>query len=312
MFFGRIEITWSNLGFSRTKPLFPDADPEPQDTSQPLNQQYGCGQQARLKKGHYKAMNKGLVAAITAIVEDPPEEDDVEDQPPIHDPVESEDIDNDYKLLPNIALMGYTHLDLKMLDKALCGPNAKEWEEALKYKINQFEKLGTWIMQDLPPGQSAIPCSKVVWVKHSPDSEVQSYRVRIIARGHRQVEGVNYTKTFSAATKMPTVRIILTNTAHQDWEIEHINIKSAYLNALLKEVIYSEQQNHSSVGHFHKDCFVVLEILGLNLWNLKDMYFDILSFNLKKSCDLDKNWADSSQYKMTAHLNGFVAACFEP
>ena len=42
---------------------------------------------------------------------------------------------------------------------------------------------------------------------------------------------------------------------------------------------YSEQQNRSSVGHFHKDCFVVLETLGLNLWNLKDMYFDILSFN---------------------------------
>ena len=28
---------------------------------------------------------------------------------------------------------------------------------------------------------------------------------------------------------------------------------------------YSEQQNCSSVGHFHKDCFVVLEILWLNL-----------------------------------------------
>ena len=28
--------------------------------------------------------------------------------------------------------------------------------------------------------------------------------------------------------------------------------------------IYSEQQNCSSVGHFHKDCFVVLETLGLN------------------------------------------------
>ena len=37
---------------------------------------------------------------------------------------------------------------------------------------------------------------------------------------------------------MLTVYAILTNAAHQDWEIEHINIKSAYLNALLKEEIY--------------------------------------------------------------------------
>ena len=37
---------------------------------------------------------------------------------------------------------------------------------------------------------------------------------------------------------MPTVHVVLENAAHQDWEIEHIDIKSAYLNALLKETIY--------------------------------------------------------------------------
>ena len=47
-------------------------------------------------------------------------------------------------------------------------------------------------------------------------------------------------ETFSAATKMPTVHAILTNIAHQNWEIDHINVKSAYLNASLKQVIYYE------------------------------------------------------------------------
>ena len=32
--------------------------------------------------------------------------------------------------------------------------------------------------------------------------------------------------------------MVLANTAHQDWEIEHVDVKSAYLNALLKETIY--------------------------------------------------------------------------
>jgi hypothetical protein len=62
--------------------------------------------------------------------------------------------------------------------------------------------------------------------------------VRIVAKGHKQVEGINYTETFSAAAKMLTVCVVLANAAHQDWEIEHIDVKSAYLNALLKEVIY--------------------------------------------------------------------------
>ena len=225
----------NTVRFPMSEELQNDPDAEPQDTSQPLNQQYGHGQWARPEKGHYKAINNGLVAAITAIVEDTPEEDDVNDPPSIHDLVKSDDADNNYELLPDIPLMGYTHLDPKMLDEA---PNAKEWEEALKYKKNQLEKLGTWVVKDLPPGQSAILCSEVVQVKHGPDSEVQTYQVRIVAGGHRQFEGVNYTKTFSATTKMPIICIVLTNAAHQDWETEHIDIKIAYLNAPLKEVIY--------------------------------------------------------------------------
>ena len=36
---------------------------------------------------------------------------------------------------------------------------------------------------------------------------------------------------------MLTVCAVLANAAHQDWEIEHIDVKSAYLNAPLKEEI---------------------------------------------------------------------------
>ena len=52
------------------------------------------------------------------------------------------------------------------------------------------------------------------------------------------MEGVNYTETFSAAAKMPTIRAVLANAAHQDWEVKHIDVKSAYLNAPLSETIY--------------------------------------------------------------------------
>ena len=52
------------------------------------------------------------------------------------------------------------------------------------------------------------------------------------------MEGVNYTETFSAAAKMCTVRVVLANAAEQDWEIEHIDVKSAHLNAPLNETVY--------------------------------------------------------------------------
>jgi hypothetical protein len=147
-------------------------------------------------------------------------------------------LDSSYGLPPDIALIAHNRSDPITLDKAMRGPNPKDWQAALDYEISQLEKHGTWVVEDLPKGQTAIPCTGVTRVKRGPDGEVQSYRVRIVAGGHRQVEGVNYTETFSAAAKMPTVRVVLANAAHQNWEIEHIDVKSAYLNAPLKETIY--------------------------------------------------------------------------
>ena len=108
----------------------------------------------------------------------------------------------------------------------------------LDYEIGQLEKLETWDVIDLHQGHTVIPSSEVIKVKRGPNGETLSYQVRIIAGGHRQIKGINYTETFSAAAKMPTVRVVLANAAHQDWEIEHIDVKSAYLNAKLKEIIY--------------------------------------------------------------------------
>ena len=45
------------------------------------------------------------------------------------------------------------HSELKTLDEALQGPQAKEWQRALEYEINQLEKLGAWVVEDLPKGQ---------------------------------------------------------------------------------------------------------------------------------------------------------------
>jgi Reverse transcriptase (RNA-dependent DNA polymerase) len=210
----------------------PDPDLEPQESN---NQQYSCGQHARHKKGHYKAMNEGLVVAITPFVDKIPGNDKAFEE----DVQEDTDYpDNNYDLPPDITLAGYCNTNPKTFDEAIRGPNVKEWEKALAYEISQLEKLETWAVEDLPPGQTVIPCSEVVRVKCSPDGQVQSYRVRIVAGGPRQVEGVNYTETFSAAAKMPTIRIVLANTAYQNWEIEHIDVKSTYLNAPLEEVIY--------------------------------------------------------------------------
>ena len=207
----------------------PDADEAAKNSSDEDPQHHDQPQRSVRFKGTYK----GMTAALALNDQSDTNSSKVE-------------TDNDdggyfnccYNLPPDCAMVGHTWLDPQMLDEALRGPNAKEWQAALDYEINQLQKFGTWVIEDLPKGQTAIPCSEVLLVKQGPSGEVQSYRVRIVAGGHKQVEGVNYTETFSAAAKMPTVQAVLANAAHQNWEIEHIDVKSTYLNAPLSETIY--------------------------------------------------------------------------
>ena len=63
---------------------------------------------------------------------------------------------------------------------------------------------------------------------------------------------------------MPTVRVVLGNAAEQDWEIEHIDIKSAYLNAPLKETIYMKPpQGVLKPGQEGKVCRLLKGLYGL-------------------------------------------------
>ena len=246
--------TTNSVPFPSTQnPTNPEPTAEiPDDNDESVN--YGRGHRLRKAPGAYKAINDGLTAAIVQV-----EDLEVEDL--------SAEImeENLFDLLPpDFALIGGLDTEPTSIDEALRGSDAKEWEEALKYEINQLEKLKTWIIEDLPPGHKAIPSNEVLKYKRGPDGNVNSYRVRIVAGGHRQVHGVNYTETFSSAAKMPTVRVILANAAVQDWEIDHVDVKSAYLNAPLKETVYMKPpRGVLKPGQEGKVCRLLKGLYGL-------------------------------------------------
>ena len=212
-------------------------EPESEASDDSQSQQYGHGQCPRKPIGAYKDLNNGLTAAVVHCKDLETKND------PLAEIHEDEDLLN--ILPPDFSLIGSFNSKHSSLDRALWSPNAKEWQTALEYEIGQLKKLQTWAIEDLPKGHNAIPCNEVLKIKRGPNGKVQSYRVRIVAGGHRQVEGLNYTETFSAAAKMPTVCIVLANAVEQDREIEHVDVKSAYLNALLKETIYMKPPQES-------------------------------------------------------------------
>ena len=136
--------------------------PEPLQEEDP-QPELGRGRRVQKKPpGAYKQMAQGLPpldANIVDLQNDIPE--DIEDW--------------EAELPPDFALIGTLGTEPRSLDNVLSGPHTKEWQTALDYEIGQLEKLGTWVIEDLPKGHNAIPCSPVLKEKRSPDGETTSY-----------------------------------------------------------------------------------------------------------------------------------------
>ena len=90
------------------------------------------------------------------------------------------------------------------------------------------------------------------------------YKARVVAKGFTQEHGIDYEETFSPMTRYKSICYLLAHAALEDWEIEAMDVKTAYLYGELKEEIYMAQpEGFIKSGQEHKVCKLVKSIYGL-------------------------------------------------
>eukprot|EP00253_Pinus_taeda_P004283 PITA_04283 len=93
----------------------------------------------------------------------------------------------------------------------------------------------------LPKGQKLVRCKWVYRTKYGPDWKVDKDKACLVAKGFSQVEGIDYTETFSPVAKMNSVHLVLSLVASFKGEVHQMDVKSAFLHGHLHEEIYMEQ-----------------------------------------------------------------------
>ncbi|CAI7796919.1 unnamed protein product [Closterium sp. NIES-53] len=71
-----------------------------------------------------------------------------------------------------------------------------------------------------------------------PSGSPPSFKVRYVARGFSQRQGVDYFQTFSPTPKMTTLRVLLHVAAHCDYELHPLEFSTAFLQGSLHEEIW--------------------------------------------------------------------------
>jgi hypothetical protein len=108
----------------------------------------------------------------------------------------------------------------------------------MKAELKSIEENNTWMLSELPKNQQAIGLKWEFKVKRDPEGNTVKYKARFIAKGYAQVEGVNYEEVFAPVARMETVNVLLALADHGNWEIHHMDVKSAFLNGVLLKEVY--------------------------------------------------------------------------
>jgi hypothetical protein len=147
---------------------------------------------------------------------------------------------------------------------AVASPQQQQWRAAMDSEMKSLDKAGTYTLVPLPPGRSAIGCKWVFKTKRGADGSVTKHKARLVAKGFLQRYGVDYEETYAPVARYSSIRALLALTAHHDWELHQMDVKSAYLNGDLEEDIYMTQpEGYQAPGREQLVCKLSKSLYGL-------------------------------------------------
>jgi hypothetical protein len=66
-------------------------------------------------------------------------------------------------------------------------------------------------------------------------------KARLVSKGYSQVEGLDFGETFASVTRLEAIRLLLAYSSLNNIKLYQMDVKSAFLNGEINELIYVEQ-----------------------------------------------------------------------
>ncbi|GJR09670.1 retrovirus-related pol polyprotein from transposon TNT 1-94 [Tanacetum coccineum] len=88
------------------------------------------------------------------------------------------------------------------------------WFQAMQDEIHEFDRLDVWEL------------------------------ARLVAKGFRQEEGLDFEESFAPVARLEAIRIFIANAASKNMTVYQMDVKTAFLNGELKEEVYVHQRKN--------------------------------------------------------------------
>jgi len=111
------------------------------------------------------------------------------------------------------------------VDEALEDP---DWVIAMQEELNNFTRNEVWELVERPK-KNVIGTKWVFRNKQDEHGVVTRNKVRLVAKGFTQIEGLDFGETYALIARLESIRILLAYATHHDFKLYQMDVKSAFL-----------------------------------------------------------------------------------
>ncbi|GJT11025.1 retrovirus-related pol polyprotein from transposon TNT 1-94 [Tanacetum coccineum] len=115
------------------------------------------------------------------------------------------------------------------------------WIEAMQEELHEFKRLEVWELVPPPDKAFVITLKWIYKVKLDELGGILKNKARLVARGYRQEEGIDFEESFAPVARLEAIRIFLAFAAHMNMVVYQMDVKTAFLNGNLWEEVYVSQ-----------------------------------------------------------------------
>ena len=113
---------------------------------------------------------------------------------------------------------------------------------AMHEELNNFERNQVWDLVPRPTEEHNVIGTKWIFKnKQDTNGIVIRNKARLVAQGYSQVEGIDYGETFAPVARLESIRMLLAFASHHNFKLQQMDVKSAFLNGPLNELVYVKQ-----------------------------------------------------------------------
>lgn len=150
------------------------------------------------------------------------------------------------------------------------------WLAAMYEELVALVANKTWTLVPFRSDMNVVGCKWIYKAKLKVDGSFERLKAGLVAKGFNQVDGVDFSETFSFVIKPTSIRLVLTLAVVKGWEIHQLDVKNAFLHGSLSTLVYMQQPpSYTYQEHPNYVCQLSRALYGLK--QAPRAWFDRLS-----------------------------------